>query len=176
MTYMERKGTVTLKSRPVTLIGQALEKGNKVPDFVVLDKDLSEVSLKDFAGKAKLISVAVSLDTPVCDTQARRFNEEAAQLPDTVAIMNITMDLPFAIGRFCSTAGIDRIRTLSDYRDASFGMAFGTLIKEFRLLARAIFLVDRDNILRYSEIVPEVTGQVNFEKALSETRSLLAKT
>ena len=173
---MERKGIVTLKSRPVTLIGQALEKGNKVPDFVVLDKDLKEVALKDFPGKAKLISVAVSLDTPVCDRQARKFNEEAAQLPDEVAIMNITMDLPFAIGRFCSTAGIDKIKTLSDYRDASFGMGFGVLIKELRLLARAIFLVDRDNILRYSEIVPEVTGQVNFEKALSETRSLLAKT
>jgi thioredoxin-dependent peroxiredoxin len=173
---MERKGAVTLKSKPVTLIGQVLEKGNKVPDFVVLDKDLKEVSLRDFAGKAKLISVAVSLDTPVCDTQARKFNEEAAQLPAEVAIMNITMDLPFAIGRFCSAAGIDRIKTLSDYRDASFGMAFGVLIKELRLLARAIFLVDRDNILRYSEIVPEVTGQVNFEKALAETRSLLAKT
>lgn len=173
---MERKGIVTLKSRPVTLIGQALEKGNKVPDFVVLDKDLKEVALKDFPGKAKLISVAVSLDTPVCDRQARKFNEEAAQLPDEVAVMNITMDLPFAIGRFCSTAGIDKIKTLSDYRDASFGMGFGVLIKELRLLARAIFLVDRDNILRYSEIVPEVTGQVNFEKALAETRSLLAKT
>jgi len=173
---MERKGIVTLKSRPVTLIGQALEKGNKVPDFVVLDKDLLEVSLKDFNGKAKLISVAVSLDTPVCDTQARKFNEEAAQLPEAVAVMNITMDLPFAIGRFCSTAGIDRIKTLSDYRDASFGMAFGVLIKELRLLARAVFLLDRDNILRYAEIVPEATGQVNFERALAETRSLLAKT
>lgn len=173
---MERKGIVTLKSRPVTLIGQTLEKGDRVPDFVALDKDLKEVALRDFQGKAKLISVAVSLDTPVCDRQLRKFNEEAAGLPEEVAVINITMDLPFAIGRFCSTAGIDRIKTLTDYRDASFGMGFGVLIKELRLLARAIFLVDRDNILRYSEIVPEVTGQVNFEKALAETRSLLAKT
>lgn len=172
---MERKGMVTFKSNPVTLIGQELKPGSKAPDFTVLDKDLKEATLKDFSGKAKLISVAVSLDTPVCDRQARKFNEEAANLPDEIAVMNITMDLPFAIGRFCSTAGIERIKTFSDYRDASFGMAYGVLIKEFRLLARAVFLVDRDNIIRYTEIVPEVTGQVNFEKALTEARSLLAK-
>ncbi len=171
---MERKGVVTFKSRPVTLIGTGLEIGSRAPEFSVIDRDLKEMALRDFKGKAKLISVAVSLDTPVCDAQARRFNEEAARLPEQIVVMNVTMDLPFAIGRFCSTAGIERIKTLSDYRDASFGMAFGVLIKEFRLLARAIFLLDRDNVLRYSEIVPEVTGQVNFEKALSEAKKLMA--
>lgn len=171
---MERKGAVTFKGSPLTLIGNAIKSGTKAPDFTVTDNTLKAVVLKDFAGKIKLISVTPSLDTPVCDTQARRFNVEAAKLPDSVAVINISMDLPFAISRFCATAGIERIKTFSDYKEASFGQAYGVLIKELRLLARAIFLIDASDTVRYCEIVGEMTSSVDFDKALEETARLLA--
>jgi thiol peroxidase len=133
---------------------------------------LKEISLKDFAGKIKLISVTPSLDTPVCDIQARRFNQEAAKLPDDVVIMNISMDLPFAISKFCTTAGIDKVKAYSDHRDASFGNAYGVLIKELRLLARSIFIIDRDDTIRYIELVPELSDQPDYDKALAELRKL----
>ena len=116
----------------------------------MLDSNLKEVRLKDFPEKIKLISVTPSLDIPVCDMQARRFNETAAKLPDDVVIMNISMDLPFAIARFCTSAGIDKVKVLSDHRDASFGNAYGVLIKELRLLARSVFIIDRYKIYRDS--------------------------
>lgn len=139
----------------------------------MLDSNLKEVRLKDFPGKIKLISVTPSLDTPVCDMQARRFNEAAAKLPDDVVIINISMDLPFAIARFCTSAGIDRVKVLSDHRDASFGNTYGVLIKELRLLARSVFIIDRDNIIKYIEIVPEITNHPDYEKALEVVKSLL---
>lgn len=172
---MERTGVVTFKGAPLTLLGNEQKAGNKAPDFIALDKDLKAVGLKDFEGSAKLISVTPSLDTSVCDHQARRFNEEAAKLSNGISIINISMDLPFAITRFCTTAGIERIRTLSDHRDASFGMNYGVLIKELRLLARSIFLMDVDNTIRYMEIVPDITSDVNFEKALEEANKLMAR-
>lgn len=172
---MDRKGAVTFKGNPLTLTGNGQKTGNKAPDFTVIGKDLKPVALKDFSGKTKLISVTPSLDTPVCDTQARRFNAEAARLPAEVAVLNISMDLPFAIGRFCVTAGIERIGTYSDHRDASFGANYGVLIKELRLLARAIFLIDADDVIRYMEVVPEMTDNVNFAKALEETNKLFAR-
>jgi thiol peroxidase len=170
---MERKGIVTVKGNPVTLIGSEAKIGNKAPDFSVLDVDLKEVRLRDFAGKIKVISVSASLDTPVCDTQARRFNQETAQLPDDVVILNITMDLPFAISRFCTTAGIDKIKALSDHRDASFGNLYGVLIKELRLLARSIFIIDKDDVIRYIEIVPELTNHPDYDKALGFMKKLI---
>lgn len=163
-----------MKGKPLTLSGHELKAGKKAPDFTVLDKGLNQVSLKDLGGKIKLITVTPSLDTPVCDHQARRFNAEAAKLGETVDIVNISMDLPFAIGRFCNAAGIDRIKTLSDHRDASFGNAYGVLIKELRLLARAVFVIDAGNTIKYMEIVPEITNNVNFEKALQAAISLIA--
>ncbi|MBI5888118.1 MAG: thiol peroxidase [Deltaproteobacteria bacterium] len=172
---MERNGVVTMKGSPLTLAGPELKAGKKAPDFTVLDKGLGPVSLKDFSGKIKLITVTPSLDTPVCDHQARRFNEEAAKLGEAVEVINISMDLPFAIGRFCNAAGIDRVKTLSDHRDASFGNAYGVLIKELRLLARAVFVIDANNTIKYMEIVPEMTSSVNFEKALQAAISLLAR-
>jgi len=165
--------TVSFQGSPLTLVGNEVKVGDKAPDFVVLDSNLQEVRLKDFLGKIKLISTTPSLDTPVCDMQARRFNQLAATLRDDVVIMNISMDLPFAIGRFCSTAGIDRIRVLSDHRDASLGMAYGILIKELRLLARAVFIIDKDDVIRYIEIVPEITNHPDYDKALEVVRSLL---
>jgi thiol peroxidase len=170
---MERKGIVTVKGSPVTLIGSEVKIGNKAPDFSVLDGDLKEVRLRDFAGKIKVISVSASLDTPVCDMQARRFNQETAQLPDDVVILNITMDLPFAISRFCTTAGIDKIKALSDHRDASFGNLYGVLIKELRLLTRSIFIIDKDDVIRYIEIVPELTNHPDYDKALGFVKKLI---
>jgi len=170
---MERKGIVTVKGNPVTLIGSEIQAGDKAPDFTVVDGDLKEVRLKDFAGKIKVISVSASLDTPVCDMQARRFNQEAATLPVDVVILNITMDLPFAISRFCTTAGIDKVHAYSDHRDASFGNAYGVLIKELRLLARSIFLIDKNDVLRYMEIVPELTNHPDYDKTLGALKKLL---
>jgi len=164
---------VTFQGNPLTLVGNEVKVGDKAPDFVVLDSNLKEVRLKDFPGKIKLISVTPSLDTPVCDMQARRFNEAAAKLPDDVVIMNISMDLPFAIARFCTSAGIDRVKVLSDHKDGSFGNAYGVLIKELRLLARSVFIIDRDDKIKYIEIVPEITNHPDYEKALEVVKSLL---
>jgi thioredoxin-dependent peroxiredoxin len=163
---MERRGVITMKGKPLTLIGPDLQTGERAPDFSVLDGELNAVGPGDFAGKVKIISVTPSLDTPVCDLQLRRFNREAAALPQSTVILNISMDLPFAITRFCTTAEIDRAKALSDHREASFGTAYGVLIKELRLLARSIFIVDKDDILRYREIVPEQTNHPDYEKAL----------
>jgi thiol peroxidase len=170
---MERTGIVTMKGKPVTLIGPALEPGNKAPDFTVVDRESKEVGLSDYRGKVKVISVTPSLDTPVCDVQARRFNGEASSLPADVVVLNISMDLPFALDRFCTAAGIDKLITLSDHREASFGSAYGVLIKELRLLARSIFIVDKDDRIRYVEIVPEQTNHPDYEKALAALKTVV---
>ena len=162
----ERKGIVAFQGNPLTLIGAELKIGDKAPDFVLLDGELKEFRLKDFDGKTKVISVTPSLDTPVCDVQARRFNQEAARLREDVIVMNVSMDLPFAISRFCAAAGIERVRAFSDHRDASFGNAYGVLIKELRLLARAVFIIDKKDIVRHREIVPEITNLPDFDAAL----------
>ena len=169
---MERKGIVRMHGKPLTLIGSGLSVGSAAPDFTVLDGELNEVRLSDYAGKIKVISVTPSLDTPVCDLQLRRFNNEAAQLPAGVIVMNISMDLPFAIARFCTTAGIDRVKALSDHRDASFGLAFGVLIKESRLLARSVFILDKENVVRYTEIVPDLSSHPDYEKALQALKDI----
>jgi thiol peroxidase len=162
----ERKGIITMKGKPVSLIGPDIKVGDKAPDFTVLNGELYDVTLNDFSGKTKVISVTPSLDTSVCDLQARRFNHEAASLPHDVVVLNISMDLPFAISRFCTVAEIDRVTALSDHRDASFGTAYGVLIKELRLLARSIFIIDKNNVVRYKEIVPEQSNHPNYDKAL----------
>jgi thiol peroxidase len=155
------------------LTGNEVKAGDRAPDFKALDKDMSEVRLADFAGKVKIISVTPSLDTPVCDLQARKFEEDAGALGDNVAVINISMDLPFAIARFCAGAGIKNIRTLSDHRDASFGSAYGVLIRELRLLSRAVFVIDRSDAVRYIEIVPEITNEPDYDRAVAEAKKLL---
>jgi thiol peroxidase len=170
---MERKGIITFQGNPLTLTGNEMKVGDKAPDFTVLDRDLKETGLKDFAGMIKIISVTPSLDTPVCDIQARRFNAEATQLPADVVVLNISMDLPFAISRFCTSAGIDKVKAFSDHRDASFGNAYGVLIKELRLLARSIFIVDKDDVIRYIQIVPEVTNELDYERVLGELKKIV---
>ena len=167
----ERRGVVTFKGGPLTLIGPEVKVGSQAPEFQVLAQDLSPVSLSSFAGKTLLISVVPSLDTPVCDAQTRRFNQEAAKLPN-VEILTVSMDLPFAQKRWCGAAGIDKVKVVSDHRDASFGKAYGVLIKELRLLSRSIFLVDRTGTVRYVEYVPEVTSHPNYDAALAAVRQL----
>jgi thioredoxin-dependent peroxiredoxin len=164
---MERIGIVTSHGKPLTLIGPDIQIGDRAPDFAALDGELNRITLNSYAGKIKVISVTPSLDTPVCDLQLRRFNHEAALLPHDVVVLNISMDLPFAISRFCIAADIDRAKALSDHREASFGLAYGVLIKELRLLARSIFIVDRNDIVRYKEIVKEQSNHPDYEKALS---------
>lgn len=169
---MTGRPMITMRGKALTLVGEELAVGDRAPQFIVLDRESNEVRLKDFPNKIKVISVALSLDTPVCDLQLRRFNNEAAALPADVAVLNITMDLPFAIARFCATADIERVAALSDHRDASFGRAFGVLIAELRLLARSVFILDRDDTVRYVEIVPEQTNHPDYEKALRALRML----
>ncbi|MGQ9879462.1 MAG: thiol peroxidase [Armatimonadota bacterium] len=170
---MERPGAVTFKGQPLTLAGPEIKPGDKAPDFTIIDQSLNPVSLKEYAGKVVLLSVVPSLDTGVCSAQTKRFNEEAAKLPEDVMILTISMDLPFAQARFCSTEHIDRVKVLSDHRDASFAQAYGTLVKELRLESRAIFVVDRDGTIRYVEYVPEIASHPNYDAALEAVKALL---
>ena len=171
VSTQERTGVVTFKGNPLTVIGPEIKVGAKAPDFQALAQDLSPVGLGQFKGKVLLISVVPSLDTPVCDAQTRRFNEEAAKLPN-IEILTVSMDLPFAQKRWCGAAGIDRVKVVSDHQDASFGRGYGVLIKELRLLSRAIFLVDGGGMIRYVEYVPEVTSHPNYDAALAAARQL----
>ena len=167
----ERTGVITFKGNALTLLGPAIKAGDKAPDFHVTAQDLSEVSLSQFAGKPILISVTPSLDTPVCDQQARRFNEEAAKLKG-VEVLNISVDLPFAQKRWCGAAGAANVKVFSDYKKASFGKAYGALIKELRLLTRAVFAIDAGGTVRYAEYVPEVTTHPNYDAALAAVRQI----
>ncbi|KAF0234524.1 MAG: thiol peroxidase [Desulfovibrionaceae bacterium] len=169
----ERKGIVTVFGNAMTLLGNAVAVGQKAPDFVALDNDLNPKTPADYAGKVLIIAAVPSLDTPVCDVETRRFNSEASKLGENVHILTISMDLPFAQKRWCAAAGIDRITTLSDHRDASFGINYGVLIKELRLLARSVFVVGKDGTLKYMEIVPEATHEPNYDAALAAAKALV---
>jgi thioredoxin-dependent peroxiredoxin len=164
---------VTFRGNPVTLVGPELKVGDAAPDFSVVDNTLAPVNLASYGGKIRIFSAVPSLDTPVCDTETRRFNLEAADLPGDVAVLTVSLDLPFAQKRWCGAAGIDRIVTLSDYRDRSFGLAYGVLIDELKLLSRSIFVVDRGGIIRYIQHVPEVTQEPDYEAVLAAVRQLL---
>ncbi len=172
-TEQKRAGAVTFKGNPLTLVGPALTIGAALPAFQILGQDLSPVTSQSLTGKVLLLSAVPSVDTPVCDAQVRRFNEEAVKFPG-VEIVNISMDLPFAQKRWCGAAGISRVRLLSDHKEASFGKATGTLIQELRLLTRALFVVDRSGTIRHVEYVPEVTSHPNYQAALDALRSLSA--
>ncbi len=169
----ERKGLVTLRGSPLTLVGDEVKIGQKAPDFNAIDNNLSPVKFSSYLGKVCIISSVVSLDTPVCDTQTRKFNEEASRLGPEVVILTLSMDLPFAQKRWCGAAGVDKIQTLSDHRDASFGTSYGVLIKELRLLARAVFVVDQKGVLRYQQVVKEVTSEPDYDAALKELKKIV---
>lgn len=168
----ERSGLVTMRGNPVTLLGEEIRVGSQTPNFTVVGTDLKPVTFLSFRGKVCIISSVPSLDTPVCDMSTRRFNQEAAALGSDVEILTISMDLPFAQARWCGAAGVDRVKTFSDHRDASFGAAFGVLIKDLRLLTRAVFVVDRNGTLQYSEIVKEIANEPNYEAALEAVKTL----
>jgi thiol peroxidase len=169
----ERIGIITFQGNPLTLVGKELKVGSSAPDFRVVDNGLAPVTLADFKGKIKILSTVPSLDTPVCDTETRRFNKEAAALPDSVVVLTISMDLPFAQARWCGAAGIDRVKTLSDYQERSFADAYGILIKELKLLARAVFVVDATDTIRYVQIVPEITSEPDYNAALNAAKVLV---
>jgi thioredoxin-dependent peroxiredoxin len=169
----ERTDVTTFKGNPVTLLGPALKTGDRAPDFLVVNTSLSPIKLSDFQGKIKIISAVPSLDTPVCDAETRRFNQEAAKLPDNVVVLTVSLDLPFAQSRWCGAAGIDRVTLLSDYQDRSFASAYGVLIKELKLLSRSIFVVDSGDTIRYIQHVPEITAEPDYAAVISAAKGLL---
>lgn len=170
----ERKNLVTMGANLVTLVGNPVKVGDKAPDFTATGNDMETVRFSELhRGKINVISVVTSLDTSVCDLQTRRFNEEAARMGDDVQILTVSMDLPFAQKRWCGGAGIENLQVLSDYKDASFGISYGVLVKENRLLARSIFVVDRKGIIRYIEQVKENGQHPDYDAALAAVRELL---
>ena len=169
----ERDGIVTMKGNPITLMGTEPQVGDKAPDFVAIDNDLNPVSFDSFRGKVCIVSSVPSLDTPVCDMETRRFNDEAGRLADDVEILTISMDLPFAQKRWCGAAGVDKVQTLSDHRDAAFGQAYGVLIKGLRLLARAVFVVDKEGTIRYMELVKEIASEPDYDSILTAVKELV---
>ena len=169
----ERSAAVTLHGNPLTLVGKELSIGDAAPDLELLDNDLNPVKLSSFQGKVCVISSVPSLDTPTCDIETRRFNEAAGQLGDDVVILTVSVDLPFAQKRWCAAAGVENVVTLSDHRDAAFGEAYGVLIKELRLLARSIFVIDRNGSIQYIENVKELSEQPNYDAVLAAVQKLV---
>lgn len=169
----DKESVVTMKGNPLTLVGSQVKVGDPAPDFEVVDNDLSAVKFSSFRGKICIIASVPSLDTSVCDRMTRRFNQEAGKLGDDVAVLTISMDLPFAQKRWCGAAGVDNVRTLSDYHEVNFGMAFGVLIKELRLLARAVFVVDKEGVVHYKQIVKELTDEPDYEAALKAAEGVI---
>lgn len=169
----QEKTQVTMKAKPLVLLGTAVDVGQKAPDFEVLNNELNPLTLSSFAGKTLIICSVPSLDTSVCDRETRKFNEKAAELGEEVAVLVISMDLPFAQKRWCGAAGIQNLQTASDHRNASFGKAYGVLIEELRLLARAVFIVDKQGILRYKQIVTEITNEPDYDDCLDAVKQLI---
>lgn len=163
----ERPGSVTMRGNPLTLVGPEIVVGQKAPDFTLVDNEMGVVSLADYAGMALALVSVPSIDTPTCAIETRRFNAEAAKLGEGVRILTISMDLPFAQKRWCGAMGIDKVQTLSDHRESSFGLGYGVLIKELRLLARAVFVVDKKGVVTYSELVKEIADEPFYAGVLT---------
>ena len=166
----ETKNTITFKGNPLILAGSQPKVGETAPDFEVLSNDLTPIKLSAFKGKTLVICSVPSLDTPVCDTEVRKFNEQATSLGEDVAVLVISMDLPFAQKRWCGAASVKNVQTLSDHNKAQFGNAYGVLIKELRLLARAVFVVDKKGVIRYIEVVDELSNEPDYEEALKAAK------
>jgi thiol peroxidase len=169
----ERTGVVTMKGQPLTLAGNEVKVGQLAPDCEVVGKDLKPVKLSSFRGKVCIISCMPSLDTSVCDMMTRKFNEDAVALGADVVVLAISMDLPFAQDRWCIAADVKNVYMFSDHRNASFAQAFGVLIKDLRLLARAVFVVNKDGIIKYIQIVPELTSEPDYDAVLETAKELL---
>jgi thiol peroxidase len=168
----ERTGIVTAGGKPVTLVGNIVKVGERAPDFTVINNDMQPTTLAAYKGKTIVILALPSLDTKVCDIETRHFNQDATQLDTNVVILAISMDLPFAQKRWCAAAGVDRVITLSDYRDASFGTAYGVLRKETRLEARAVFVIDKNGVIRYIQIVSDTSHEPDYAAVLAEVKKL----
>jgi thiol peroxidase len=166
----KRSGVVTMKGTPLTLLGEELNVGAKAPDVELVGNDMGMVRLSSFAGTVRVVSAVPSLDTPVCDRETRRFNEEAQALGDAVRVLTISMDLPFAQKRWCGAEGISNVLTLSDHRAGAFGLAYGVLLEELRLLARAVFVIDREGTVQYAEVVPEIAEEPSYEEILAAAK------
>jgi thioredoxin-dependent peroxiredoxin len=161
----------TLQGNPLKLVGPELKAGDKAPEFELTGSDMKPVHLGE-GGTVRIISVVPSLDTPVCDAQTKRFNDEVGKL-DGVEVMTVSMDLPFAQKRWCGAMGVDKVKMLSDHRTGNFGMAYGTLIEPLRIESRAIFVVGKDNTLKHVEYVPEVADHPNYDSALEAAKAAL---
>lgn len=169
----ERKGAVTLRGNSLTLLGKEIKVGDKAPDVALLDNDLKPVKLSSFLGKVVVVSSVPSLDTPTCDMETRRFNMEAAKLSEAVVILTVSTDLPFAQKRWCGAAGVEKVKTLSDHRETVFGLSFGVLIKELRLLARSIFVLDKSGTVQYVQHVPEISQEPDYGAVIVAAKKLL---
>ncbi len=169
----ERTGVVTVSGNPMTLLGDEIKVGEKAPGFEAVGNDMQPFTFSELAGKVVIISAVTSLDTSVCDVETRRFNTEAGKLGEGIAILTISMDLPFAQKRWCGAAGVDQVQVVSDYKTAEFGEKYGVLMKELRLLARSLFVVDRDGIVQYIQIVDEVSHEPDYDAVLAAARELL---
>lgn len=172
---MARAGAVTFKGTPLTLAGEAVKVGQPAPDFTLhyFENGLKTITLADLKGKPSILSVVPSLDTPVCQTQTRKFNEQLAALKDRINAVTVSLDLPFAMNRFCGAEQVTNMRVGSDYQDRSFGRNWGMLIEELKLLARGVFVLDAAGNVVYAETVPEVTSEPNYDAALAALKSLL---
>ncbi|MEZ4374860.1 MAG: thiol peroxidase [Polyangiaceae bacterium] len=166
-----RKGAITLKGNPLDLVGPELKAGDKAPDdFTLIGTDMAPVTGKDLAGKARILCAVPSLDTPVCDVEMKRFNEEAANL--NLEVIAVSVDLPFAQKRWCGATGSDKIKTLSDWKFKTFGAAYGVEAPTFGLLARAVFVIGADDVVRHVEYVPEIGQEPNYGAALEAAKAL----
>lgn len=163
---------ITLQGKPINVLGKELKPGDVAPDFTVVDKEMQSVKLSDFKGKVVVINSVPSIDTPVCDMQVRRFNAEASKLKDVI-ILSVSVDLPFALAKYCAAAGIDAVKTTSDYQNLDFGNKYGTLIDGLKLLTRAVIIIGKDGTIKYIEYVKEVSDSPNFDKALETIKSLI---
>ncbi|MDH4202763.1 MAG: thiol peroxidase [Phycisphaerae bacterium] len=170
---MERENAITFKGSPLTLVGNEVSVGQPAPDFMATTNDLSSYKLSDDKGKVVVIASVPSLDTGICDKETRKFNELAASLGEDVAIVTISMDLPFAQSRWCGAAGVEQVKTVSDYKGADFGNHYGLLIKELHLLARAVLVVDQQGAIQYYQLVPEVTEEPDYDAAIEAAKKLL---
>jgi len=168
-----RVGEVTFLGNPLTLEGTLPTVGKPAPDATVLDGGLKPVRLSDYRGKTVVLVTVPSLDTPVCDMETRRFNREATTLGGQVVVLVVSMDLPFAQARWCGAAGVDRVVALSDHRDAALGSAYGVLIRELRLLARSVFVIAADGVLRYAQVVKEVTREPDYDAVVKAIRTAM---
>jgi thioredoxin-dependent peroxiredoxin len=167
----KRVNEVTMRGAPITLLGPKINVGDIAPDFIVQDLAMKPIKLSDFKSKIRIINSVPSIDTSVCSAQVHHFNAETAKLKDTV-IFSISVDLPFALNRYCAAEGIDVVKVTSDHKDLDFGLKYGTVIEELRLLSRAVFVINKNDKIAYVEYVKETSSEPNYDKALAAAKAL----